>query len=48
MLFKGPEGKGYDCDFPETTWKGYAEGQAYEGEVGVMSGAIDCGSLKKK
>lgn len=48
VLFKGPEGKSYDCDFPETTWKGYAEGQVYSGEVGVMSKAVDCGSLKKQ
>lgn len=49
VLFSGPEGKSYDCDFSnEGTWKGYTQGATYDGEIGVMSKAIDCGSLKKQ
>jgi len=44
--FTGSDGASHSCDWSESNWKAAAEGSTWTGQVGVMSGAIDCGSLK--
>jgi len=45
--FKGSDGERHSCSWSESQWKSAAEGSSWTGQVGVVSGAIDCGSLKQ-
>jgi len=41
--------KAYNCNFKtETKWKSFKKGETYKGDVGTISGSLDCDSLKKK
>jgi predicted nucleic acid-binding Zn ribbon protein len=43
--FAGPEGDPYRCDYPEATWRAFAEGMGFETSVGVMTKKLDCDSI---
>lgn len=41
-------GKQKTCDFDETTWASLDEGAAHPVQVGVITGAVDCGALSRR
>jgi hypothetical protein len=40
------ENQPHQCDFPQQSWAGIADGSQWSGEVGMITGLLDCGSLK--
>lgn len=47
VLLKGSDKAEHRCSFPQSTWSSYQEGESLTGQVGVMSGSVDCGSLAR-
>jgi hypothetical protein len=45
-LFKDAEGKDRDCALPEARWGALAVHSRWKGDVGVVTGALDCDTLK--
>lgn len=43
--FKDSEGASKDCELPQERWASIPVGSGWTTKVGVMSGALDCGSL---
>jgi hypothetical protein len=46
VVYRDPQGKTHDCDFPEAKWAGIADGSRWVGQGGVVTGALSCDSLK--
>lgn len=42
-----PGKKDHQCEFTQPKWASFSVGQVLEGEVGVMSGSLDCDSLRE-
>jgi hypothetical protein len=40
--------KEHTCDLPQAKWQTFPVGAHYEGQIGVLTGALDCDSLVKK
>ncbi len=43
--FSGEGGEDLSCDLPQSAWSGYAVGSRWTGEVGVVTGKLDCDTL---
>lgn len=41
-------GETSSCNFPQAQWQGFSPGGRYDGKIGAVTGAIDCGSLVAK
>lgn len=39
------EGTAHPCELPEARWAAMADGSAWKGKVGVLSGTVDCADL---
>ncbi len=49
VQFRGANGDGTkECQVDERKWRGFAVGQKYAARVGVISSALDCGSLQRR
>jgi hypothetical protein len=46
LLLKDAAGAAKDCELPMDRWSTMAVGSQWTGAVGVVSGAVDCGSLR--
>jgi hypothetical protein len=42
-----PGKKEHQCEFAQPKWASFSVGQAFKGEVGVISGSLDCDSLRE-
>lgn len=42
----GPKGESWSCDYSQAQWQGLAEGSTHEVAVRVLTGGVDCGSIK--
>lgn len=41
-------GKSHDCAVPQSTWSKASAGSAWSGKVGVVTGSLDCDTLKAR
>lgn len=48
VLLRGSDGEDHRCGLPESTWSAYREGDVLVGQIGVMSGSVDCSSLARR
>ena len=46
VSFTEPEGKTFDCSFPQERWASIEAGSGWTSTVGMVTGALDCGSLE--
>jgi len=48
QLTRSDSGDGATCDFDQARWATFTPGSQWRGEVAVLTGAIDCNSLRPK
>jgi hypothetical protein len=48
VILKDPKGKTHRCDFDQSRWQGFDDGEQLEGKLGVVTGVVSCGSLRTR
>lgn len=46
VRFNSAQGNAATCEFPQNTWQTFRTGTKWKGETGVLTGTLDCASLK--
>ena len=46
LTLRDADGEDYRCDLPEKTWRGFAEGSKWTGQISVIGSSVDCSALQ--